>query len=82
VPKPDVLPVCRDAVRERVRPADPLKFRGDVAVIQVGIVTALAADELICIGISLPRRVSLRPPLRRLKGVALTGMATKIVMLM
>lgn len=47
-----MLPVCRDAVRELVRPADPLKFKGDVAVIQVGMVTALAADELICIGVA------------------------------
>jgi hypothetical protein len=47
-----VRPVCRDAVRKRVRPADSLMFRGDVAVVQVGMVTALAADELIRIGVA------------------------------
>jgi hypothetical protein len=53
VPKPDVLAVGRDADRKRVRPADPPKFSRDLAVIQVGMVTALAADELICIGVAV-----------------------------
>jgi hypothetical protein len=52
VPKPDVLPVGRDADRKHVRPADPPKFSRDLAVIQVGMVTALTADELICVGVA------------------------------
>ena len=50
--KPDVLPVCRDACRKPVRPADSLKSRRDVSVIQVGIIAAVAADELIVIGVA------------------------------
>jgi hypothetical protein len=50
--KPDVLPVCRDACRKPVRPADSLKSRSDVSVIQVGIIAAVAADELIVVGVA------------------------------
>jgi hypothetical protein len=49
---PDVLPVCRYTSRNRVRSADPLQVSRDVAVIQFGIVTAVAADELIGIGVA------------------------------
>jgi len=50
--KPDVLSVGPDADRERVRSPDPPKFSRDLTVVQVGMVTALAADELICIGVA------------------------------
>jgi len=41
-----MLLVCGDAGRDGVGPAKLLKPRGDVVVIQVGIVAAVAADEL------------------------------------
>jgi hypothetical protein len=47
-----VLPVCRDAGRKGVRPANPLKLRRDVAAIQVGMVTTVTADQLPRIGIA------------------------------
>src|SRR5204862_4175504 len=50
--KPDVLPVCRDACRKPVRPADSLKSRRDISEIQVRIIAAVAADELIVIGVA------------------------------
>ena len=43
----DVPLVCHDAGRDQVGPADPLKLGGDLAVVQVGMVTAGAADDLI-----------------------------------
>jgi hypothetical protein len=42
----DMLPVRRDSRHDRVRPAQPLKVRRGRPVIQAGIVTAFAADEL------------------------------------
>jgi len=47
-----VLPICRYTCRNRVRPADLLKVSRDVAVIQFRIVAAIAADELIGIGVA------------------------------
>ena len=43
--------VCGDASCDGIRPADLLKPWGDLRVIQVGIVTAVAADELerVCV---------------------------------
>ena len=49
---PGVLLIRFHAGRDRVRPADPLELRGDLLVIQVGIVTAIAADELIRVGVA------------------------------
>src|SRR6185312_10773767 len=76
VEKPDVLPVCGDARRKPVRSANALKSRYDVSVIQVGIIAAVAADELIVIGVAafgtafleVDRLTSQdhRPPQRRL----------------
>jgi hypothetical protein len=41
------MPLMRgNAVCDRVRPADPLKPGKDLGVIQVGIITAIAADDL------------------------------------
>ena len=50
--KPVVLPVCLDACRKPVRPADPLEVRCDIPVIQVGVIAAVAADELVGIGVA------------------------------
>ena len=36
---------------QRVRPADLLDLRSDVEVIQVGVVAAVAADELVRVGV-------------------------------
>ena len=47
-----VLFIRFHAGRDRVRPADPLELRGDLLVIQVRIVTAIAADELIRVGVA------------------------------
>jgi hypothetical protein len=47
-----VLLVRSDAGCHGIRPADLLKPRGDVVVIQVGIVTAVAADELERVGVT------------------------------
>ncbi len=43
------------AQRNRIRPADPLKPARDLAVIQVGIVTAVAADDLEHAGVTAIR---------------------------
>src|SRR5262249_20288755 len=48
----DVPLVCGNAGRDRVWPADPLKPRRDLGVIQVWIVTAVAADELKRVGVA------------------------------
>jgi hypothetical protein len=50
--KPVVLPVCLDACRKPVRPADPLKVRCDFPVIQGGVIAAVAADEFVGIGLA------------------------------
>src|SRR5205823_14134109 len=44
---PDVLHIRGNAVRYRVWPADPLKLGRDLAVVQIGMVAAVAADDLI-----------------------------------
>jgi hypothetical protein len=49
---PDVRHVGGDAVRDRVRPADPPKLGRDLGVVQVGMVTAVAADDLECVGVA------------------------------
>src|SRR5271165_5522410 len=46
----DVLLISGDARRDRERPPDLLQLRGDVTVIQVGIIAAVAADELEHVG--------------------------------
>lgn len=45
-----MLVICRDARRERVRPADPLQPRWDLGVIQIGMITAGAANDLVRTG--------------------------------
>jgi hypothetical protein len=50
--KPDVPAIRRDAYHQPVRPADTLKVSTDIAVIQVGVITAIAADELIFVGVA------------------------------
>ena len=50
--QPAVLVVCCDAVRDRVGPANKLKLGRDLAVILVGMVTAVAADDLVCVGVA------------------------------
>jgi hypothetical protein len=49
---PDVRYVGGNAVRDRVRPADLPKLRPDLGVIQVRMITAVAADDLKRIGIA------------------------------
>jgi hypothetical protein len=51
----DVLLLGRHADRDRVGPADPLQLGRDIAVIQVGIVTAVAADDLVQVGVAALR---------------------------
>src|SRR6266700_5811534 len=43
---PDVLLIRDDAGRNHVGPAEPLKLSRDVAVVQVGMITAVTADDL------------------------------------
>ena len=40
---------------QRVRAADLLDLRSDIEVIQVGVVTAIAADELVRVGVTALR---------------------------
>jgi len=47
--------ICGDARNDWVWPADLLKPGRDVAVIQVGVVTAVAADELEHVGVAALR---------------------------
>jgi hypothetical protein len=48
----NVFLVCGDARSDRVWPAYLLKPGRDVVVIQIGIVTAVAADELERVGVA------------------------------
>lgn len=48
-----MLPIRRDAGRDQVGPTQPLKFRRGLPVIQAGIVTAFAADELEPVGVTV-----------------------------
>jgi hypothetical protein len=41
MPKPGMRPMCCDARHKRIRPADLLKLRQDVAVVQAGIIIRL-----------------------------------------
>jgi len=41
-----VLLICCEALAQRVRPAEPLKPGRDLGVVQIGIVAAVAADDL------------------------------------
>src|SRR5580704_6207403 len=50
--KPGVLLVCRDARGNRVGPPGPPQLRWHVVVVQVGMITAVAADELERIGVA------------------------------
>src|SRR5215831_1197116 len=52
---PQVVPVGGDPGRDRVRSADPLKLQWDIAVVQVGMVTAIAADDLEHAGVAALR---------------------------
>ena len=42
--------ICRNARRQRVRPADPLQPRWDLGVTQIGMITAVTADDLVRAG--------------------------------
>ena len=48
----DVLDVCGDARRAGVGPADPLQRARDLTVVQAGIITAVAADDLELVGVA------------------------------
>src|SRR5262245_44961908 len=48
----EVLLICGNARRDGVGSADPLKFRCDLTVIEIGIVTTIAADDLERIGVA------------------------------
>ena len=50
--QPEVLLIGGKACPHRVRPADPLKPGRDLAVIQVRVIAALAADELKRVGVA------------------------------
>ena len=52
---PHVLVICGDARRDPVGPTDLLELRRDIAVIQAGIVAAVAADELEDVGVAALR---------------------------
>ena len=49
---PDVLLVSGDALDKRIGAADPPEHRRDLAVIQVWMVTAIAADDLVRVGVA------------------------------
>ena len=49
---PDVLDVSSDARRAGVGPADPLQRARDLTVVQAGIITAVAADDLELVGVA------------------------------
>jgi hypothetical protein len=51
----EVLLVCCDADRHRVGPADQLEPGRDLAVIEIGIVAAIAADELKVVAVAALR---------------------------
>jgi hypothetical protein len=51
----DVLLVRCDAGRDGIGASDPLKLRRDIVVIQVGMITAVAADDLKQIGVTVCR---------------------------
>ena len=62
---PGVLDVCSDARRDGVGPADPLKRGRDLTVVQAGVITAVAADDLVPVGVAAFRRPfhdASRPP--------------------
>lgn len=48
--QPDMLGVCFSARLQRVRPADPLEPGWDPLVIQIRMITAVAADDLVQAG--------------------------------
>jgi hypothetical protein len=52
LPQPAMILIGCKARLQRVRPADLLQPRGDLGVIQVGMVAALAADELELAGVA------------------------------
>jgi hypothetical protein len=68
-----MLGICRKARLQRVWPADLLKPGWDVGVIQIGMITAVTADDLeeagvvACAGISDPGRL---PPQARCPAMA------------
>ena len=47
-----MLGICRHARLQRVWPADPLQPRWDPGVIQIGMITAVAADDLVRAGVA------------------------------
>src|SRR6516165_10111778 len=58
---PQVVPVGGDPGRDLVRSADPLKLRRDLAIVQVGVVTAVAADDFEHAGV-VAFRLALHDP--------------------
>ena len=70
--------ICRNARLQRVRPADPLQPRWDLGVIQIGMITAGAADDLVRAGVAGPaliRHPDQLPPQARCPAMA--GLARK-----
>src|SRR5215467_2489593 len=63
--QPAVLPVCRNTGRDRVWPADQLQPGWQFAVIPVGIIAAVAADELERVGVAAFRPSTVRAGWRR-----------------
>jgi hypothetical protein len=50
--QPEMIVIRRQARLERPRPAEPLKLRRDLGVIQVGMIAATRADELERAGVT------------------------------
>ena len=50
-----MLHECLDARLERIRTADPLKLSRNPAVVAPGIITAIAADQLVHLGAAVIR---------------------------
>jgi len=72
-----MLGICRHARLQRVRPADPLQPRWDLGIIQIRMITAVAADDLVragAAGLALIRHPDQLPPQRCL---AMAGLASK-----
>src|SRR5690242_5644591 len=73
-----MLGICRNARPQRVWPADPLQRRWDLGVIQIGMITAVAADDLVragVVGLALIRHPDRLPPQARRPAMA--GLASK-----
>jgi hypothetical protein len=72
-----MLGICRNARRQRVRPADPLQPGWDLGVTQIGMITAVAADHLVRAGEAGLTVIRHPDPLPPQRCPAMTGLASK-----